>query len=591
MRNATQVNLFSSLGPTAEEICQQVERILASEEFHAPQRGRNFLEFVVNETLAGRSGFLKAFTIANVVFGREASFDPQNDPVVRIEAGRIRKALERYYLVAGQADEVVITVPKGGYVPHFEYLCEAPPPQSDPENAEIPELAHQSHSPRETHRPALPTARGRAAGLLAVLILPLVALVSAIFVARGVPSPPPPSAVSAPTVAVELFAQSSSVDSSADIARGLRDDVIGQLAQFDDIVVVADPSTRDNGAAADYALQGNIQTDGNRWRSVAMLVRQTDGAVIWANSFDADLRAQNKLEIQTGVARQIAGAIAQPHGAIFQTETAVIAQPAQNPGQDIQACTLAYYGYLQTMTAQSHSAVRECLQQATRHIPDNATSWALLSLVYLDEVRFRYRLGTPSSTEALSLAAASAQRAASLAPDNPRVLRAVMLVSFFQGDIDKALAAGTAAYAANPGDVEVAGEYGLRLAMSGKWQSGCELISIALDKNAGPTGYYEGGMAMCALMRGDTEAAEQWSRISDLDGNPMRHLALLSILGAAGKMDEAKLERDWLHTHAPALMTNIRQEISLRLQRQEDQEKFFDGLRAAGVAVELPPGG
>ncbi|MBB2751551.1 UNVERIFIED_ORG: TolB-like protein [Rhizobium aethiopicum] len=591
MRNATQFNIFSSLGPTAEEICQQVERILASEEFHAPQRGRNFLEFVVNETLAGRSGFLKAFTIANVVFGREASFDPQNDPVVRIEAGRIRKALERYYLVAGQADEVVITVPKGGYVPHFEYIREAPaPPQTEPENAEIAELTHQGQSRGETHRPALPSARGRSTGLLAVLILPLLALASALFVARGAPSTPP-STVSAPTVAVELFAQNSSADPSADIARGLRDDVIGQLAQFDDIVVVADPSTGDHGAAADYALQGNIQTDGSRWRSVAMLVRQTDGAVIWANSFDADLRAQNKLELQTSVARQIAGAIAQPHGAIFQTETAVIAQPAQKADQDVQACTLAYYGYLQTMTAQSHSAVRECLQQATRHIPDNAPSWALLSLVYLDEVRFRYRLGTPSSTEALAMAAASAQRAASLAPDDPRVLRAVMLVNFFRGDIDKALAAGTAAYAANPGDVEVAGEYGLRLAMSGKWQSGCELISIALDKNAGPTGYYEGGMAMCALMRGDIEAAEQWSRISDLDGNPMRHLALLSILGAAGKMDEARLERDWLHTHAPALMTNIRQEISLRLQRPEDQERFFDGLRAAGVAVELPPGG
>ena len=128
MRNATKIDVFSSLGPTAEEICRQVERILASEEFHAPKRARNFLEFVVSETLAGRSGFLKAFTIANVVFGREASFDPQNDPVVRIEAGRIRKALERYYLVAGQTDDVIVTVPKGGYVPHFEYLRDAPPP-------------------------------------------------------------------------------------------------------------------------------------------------------------------------------------------------------------------------------------------------------------------------------------------------------------------------------------------------------------------------------------------------------------------------------------------------------------------------------
>ncbi|MBX4952820.1 hypothetical protein HJA95_25310 [Rhizobium binae] len=591
MRNATQANIVSSLGPTAEEICRQVGRILASEEFHAPQRGRNFLEFVVNETLAGRAGFLKAFTIANVVFGREVSFDPQNDPVVRIEAGRIRKALERYYLVAGQADEVIITLPKGGYVPHFEYFRDAPAPprpKDDRKNIQTAAFPDQTDSPRVTHRPTQTNTR-LWTGLLAVLILLLLALASALFFARGgTRIRPPPSAALAPTVAVEVFAESSLIDSNADIARGLRDDIIGQLAQSDDLVVVADPSTGDHAAVADYALQGNIQMDGSRFRSVARLVRQTDGAVIWANNFDADLRAQSKLEIQTNVAGQIAGAIARPNGAMFQAETAVVAQSAREANQEAPVCAPLYSSYIETMTAKSNGAVRECLQQAIRQRPDNATSWALLSLVYLDEVRFRYKLGTPSSAEALALAAAAAQRAASLAPDNARVLRAVMLVNFFQGDIEKALAAGTAAYAANPDDVEVAGEYGLRLAMSGKWQSGCELISIALAKNAGPRGYYEAGMAMCALMRGDSEAAEEWSRIAGLDGNPMRHLALLSILGAAGKMDEAKLERDWLRTHAPALMTNIRQEISLRLQRPEDQEKFFDGLRAAGVAVDPP---
>ena len=588
MRNATQANAFSSLGPTAEEICRQVERILASEEFHAPKRGRNFLEFVVSETLAGRSSFLKAFTIANVVFGREASFDPQNDPVVRIEAGRIRKALERYYLVAGQADEVIITVPKGGYVPHFEYLRDEPASlPAEPDRSRTEEPADPNHPLQQEHSAAPPAARRLGAGLPAALVLLLLALASAIFILRGVPTGSQPSAV--PTVAVEPFAENSSVAPGSDIARGLRDDVIGQLAQLDDIVVVTDPITGGRAAAAGYVLQGNVQMDGTRLRSVVRLVRQANGAVIWADNFDADLRVQNKLAIQASIARQIADAIAQPQGVIFQAETDVVAEPARKADQAAFACRPAYASYIRAMTAQSHSTVRDCLQQATRRAPDDAASWALLSLIYLDEVRFRYKLGTPASAESLELANASAERAASLAPDDPKVQRAVMLANFFRGDIDKALAAGTAAYAVDPNDVEVAGEYGLRLAMSGKWQSGCELVAIAIDKNAGLRGHYEGGMAMCALMRGDIEAAEEWSRISDPDGNPMRHLALLSILGAAGKMDEARLERDWLQSHAPALMTNIRQEISLRLQRPEDQEKFFDGLRAAGVTVASPP--
>jgi hypothetical protein len=49
---------------------------------------------------------LKAFTIAQAVFGRDGNFGAQKDPYVRIEAGRIRRELEHYYLVAGSSDRI-----------------------------------------------------------------------------------------------------------------------------------------------------------------------------------------------------------------------------------------------------------------------------------------------------------------------------------------------------------------------------------------------------------------------------------------------------------------------------------------------------
>jgi hypothetical protein len=73
------------------------------------------VSYIINETLAGRSDRLKAYSIALEVFGRESSLDAQKDPVAACAA------LERYYLVAGQNDPVVIAVPKGGYVPVFTY--------------------------------------------------------------------------------------------------------------------------------------------------------------------------------------------------------------------------------------------------------------------------------------------------------------------------------------------------------------------------------------------------------------------------------------------------------------------------------------
>ena len=104
----------------AASVREALERILASPGFDASARNRRFLEYVVEETLAGRADRLKGLTIAIDVFGRDATFDPQHDPVVRIEAAKLRRRLKRYYLTAGQQDPVRIDVPKGTYVPTFE---------------------------------------------------------------------------------------------------------------------------------------------------------------------------------------------------------------------------------------------------------------------------------------------------------------------------------------------------------------------------------------------------------------------------------------------------------------------------------------
>src|SRR4029079_12372123 len=93
--------------------------------FTTSERNRRFLAYVVEEALAGRADRLKAYNIATTVFGRPDSFDPQLDPVVRMEAGRLRRALERFYLLDGDVFSIRIAMPKGGYAPEFRAV-EAP---------------------------------------------------------------------------------------------------------------------------------------------------------------------------------------------------------------------------------------------------------------------------------------------------------------------------------------------------------------------------------------------------------------------------------------------------------------------------------
>jgi hypothetical protein len=88
----------------------ELQRVVVSRDFMHSKRKRRFLKYVVQETLAGRADRIKAYTIAVDAFDRDPSFDPLADPVVRIEAGRLRRCLEHYYLAEGTADRIPITV-------------------------------------------------------------------------------------------------------------------------------------------------------------------------------------------------------------------------------------------------------------------------------------------------------------------------------------------------------------------------------------------------------------------------------------------------------------------------------------------------
>ena len=100
-------------------IRRERDRVIAHPVLAKSPQLANFLTFIVEETLAGHGDRLKAYTIATDALGRDANFDPQTDPIVRVEAGRLRRALEHYYAGDGRDDPVIIELPLGHYVPVF----------------------------------------------------------------------------------------------------------------------------------------------------------------------------------------------------------------------------------------------------------------------------------------------------------------------------------------------------------------------------------------------------------------------------------------------------------------------------------------
>src|SRR5678815_1425137 len=106
--------------PASQRIRHQLDRILASATFQKVDRLKRFVNFIVIETIAGRGDQLKEYVVGTEVFGKDQSFDPRNDPIVRVQARRLRARLDQYFRHEGETDEIVIELPKGGYVPTFK---------------------------------------------------------------------------------------------------------------------------------------------------------------------------------------------------------------------------------------------------------------------------------------------------------------------------------------------------------------------------------------------------------------------------------------------------------------------------------------
>ncbi len=105
---------------TKDDIISQLDHMLASPDFHATPQQAALLKYVVKQALNGKTHEIKDDAVAAKVFGRDADYDRNIDPIVSIQADILRRVLERYYRDAGKNDSVRIDIPPGTYVPVFK---------------------------------------------------------------------------------------------------------------------------------------------------------------------------------------------------------------------------------------------------------------------------------------------------------------------------------------------------------------------------------------------------------------------------------------------------------------------------------------
>lgn len=564
-------------GVDAAAVREQVERILTSGNFAATGRLRNFLSFVVDEALAGRGHRLKAYVIAKEVFARGDNFDTMNDPVVRIEAGRLRRALERYYLLSGRNDPIRIDIPKGTYIPTLQWTGRELSVAANLAPRDSPVPTTQALSAR-------PWRLGRFAVALSTGLLLILAVIG-----NRIGSPKRPAH---PEITIELlpFANLSGPPGAL-YTGGISDELLTQLARFRDLRVVESPpnapgqtaNASDLSAGPQYLLSGGVRVASDQLRVSARLIDRQNWRIVWSQVYDRTLKGAGSFEIEADIAAKVAEAVAQPYGAIFvPTSQNSLAQAAGNAGA--HRCVLRFYHYRKVLDRQEHSATRDCLEKAVADYPAYSTGWAMLAYLYLDEDRFDLnRRG--SARSGTDRARQAAERAVELDRTNARALQALMTVLFFSRQPGAALEAGAKALALNPNDTEILAEFGSRIAQAGDWKRGAAMMEDALAKNPSQASYYTGLIAQAHHMMGNDELAVEWIKRTDLPRFSIYHFVAALIFARAGLERERADSVDQFLKMRPRFFDNFEAELAVRNFTASDREKLRDGARRAGFPV------
>jgi tetratricopeptide (TPR) repeat protein len=582
--------------PDAEEVRAALAHMAQSEAFRGSPQLVSFLRYVVEATLRGASDRIKGYTIAVEALGRAEDFDPQADPIVRVEAMRLRRALARYYANGGARDGVVIDVPLGSYVPVFRRAAVAP--AAAPMLPEPPPVAALPMQPIR-RRDVRPWSFGWSRAAAAVAFVLLGAAIHAgadLWLDVGTPSPeaaaaalaapvrtPAPSRA-APAYPV-VFVGRSSREADAPLADALRGKLRDALARFDEIeVVVAPPPDIHRSSGNDvlpgrYGLSASVEAEADGKISVGVrLTDAADGRVAYAHTFR---REQRDGSAEDAVVRQVSAALAQPYGIIQAYERM---KDFAGAGEGHYQCLIAAYDYWRSYDPQQHQRARDCLEHTTTASPGFALGFAALSAIVLEE----HRSGVnrrPGDPPALGRALQAARRAVELKPGSARAHQSLADAQFACGDFPLALETGERALALNPYDPNVLAHHGAQLMALGDEERGARLIREAASAIVVRPAWHDFFLFLAAYLADDRAGASRHAALLTSDTYPLGLLAHALVAAQRGEAGQARQFFDRLAALRPGWRHDVRAEVKKYLPAESIVARISHDLGQIGHAA------
>ena len=424
---------------SSESINKQLSRILASPKFTASKRLSRFLSFVVKQSQKGQSGRIKQYTIAVDALGYGNDFDPQSDPTVRIQARRLRRALDRYYETLGTSDPIRIDIPKGAYVPIFVEI------------GSTPARIKRQNTGKQPASTVCTDETSRLISPASIAVLP--------FAYRGVDK------------------------KEAYLAHALTEAISVGLTKFESLNVIASqpviqfkgvPDTVDEiGKVLDarFILTGSVLKKGDAIRVAVKLTDSINGALVWAESMDRDTSSLGIFASLDDITRRILINVGDEHGLILHH---LIQEIYDKPLHELSVyeTSLLYHYYNTTAGPDEHDHTRLALERSVEIDPTYALGWAQLAVVYGD----MHALGYHGLKNPLEKALYCSKKAIALNPRSQESRLNMAFVRFLLEQHKAAITEAKEAISLNPNSAYAVSFSGWLIGLSGELEQGRRII-------------------------------------------------------------------------------------------------------------------
>ena len=513
----------------------ELARILESRPFAKSESLSSFLRFVVESTLEGREKTIKQFTVAVEVLGLGPDFDPQSDPVVRLKAGQLRRALDSYYANSSNNSIVRIHIPKGSYIPRFEWLDR----KSDEPNS------FASDSSQYQVHPGVPT----------IVVLPFKNLGGAENEHRAI---------------------------------GLSEELATELTQLNNTRVVAyysslhasthetDESEIGRKLHADFFVAGSIRELGGYFRLSMRLVKVMTGEQVWARRYKFRLVEADFLKFLEDSLTHIAHEIGDDFGVVSQCMFGAYSE--EMSGAKVYDAILKALKYQLTMDPDDCIDAHGDLVRATSINPDFAPAWAHLAVCYLDMHMFGFGQIEDPLTEGTRCARKSI------------ALDRCYYFSYFvkaytdaiKGSKESVAASAEEMLRLNPKSAYVQGTAGFWYAIGGEYEKGVELIDNSIELNPFFPSWFFFAHFLLNIHIENYNKAVEYAELISIPNCFWSPLVRTISSGLVGKKTEASQNYQELLLLKPDFSTKAHEYISFFAPSEEILSRFLEGLTVAG---------